>query len=294
MARKQRPQTIRIGDREFVARGIPRSFWSDLYYRSMTVSWPLFFVGAAIVFVVLNCGFAALYMLGNNPIANIRPDAPIDYFYFSIETLATVGYGDMHPQTSYGHLIATVEIFTGMSFLAVMTGLVFARFSRPHARFIFAQNPVVAMGGGVATLMIRLANARHNTISGAHAKLWLIRAEPVQEGGWLRRYYPLPLQRSENPIFVLSWTLFHLIDESSPLFGMTEDDLARTEATLMLSVNGHDDNSSQELYARYSYSHRDIRWRHQYVDITSTRDGRAFIDYTKFHDTVEETQRQTP
>ena len=151
-------------------------------------------------------------------------------FYFSIETLATVGYGDMHPQTNYGHLVATIEIFTGMCLLAVMTGLIFARFSRPRARFIFAEHPVVTVQQGEPTLMIRVANARNNTISQATARLWLFRLERMAEGHQLRRYHELKLDRSEHPMFSLSWTLFHAIDETSPLYGLTEHDLAAVEA----------------------------------------------------------------
>src|SRR5262249_40341267 len=148
----------------------------------MTVYWPVFFGSAAAIFLALNAVFGFFYSLGHEPIANAAENGPLGYFYFSIETLATVGYGDMHPQTNYGHLVATVEIFTGMSFLAVMTGLIFARFSRPKARFVFAQHAVVASHESRPTLMIRVANARHNTISGATAKLWLIRAEITPEG----------------------------------------------------------------------------------------------------------------
>src|SRR5215813_15612549 len=143
----------------------------------MTVHWPVFFGSAAALFVTLNAIFAFLYWLGHEPIANAEGNGPLAYFYFSIETLATVGYGDMHPQTNYGHLIATVEIFTGMSFLAVMFGLIFSRFSRPRARFIFAKHPVVTVHEGRPTLMIRIANERNNTISQAMARLWLIRLE---------------------------------------------------------------------------------------------------------------------
>src|SRR6202162_4129559 len=173
------------------SRGAPGGFWSDLYHRSMTVHWPAFFGSAALIFIALNTVFGVLFWLGKDPIANVSPELPLplSLFYFSIETLATVGYGDMHPQTNYGHLIATVEIFTGMSFLAVMTGLVFARFSRPRARFIFARFPIVARHEGQPTLMIRVANARHNIISGATARLWLIRGEPFAEGQFFRRYY---------------------------------------------------------------------------------------------------------
>ena len=168
----------------------------------MTVSWPAFFATAALIFIALNALFAVLYSLGNRPIANVAGQGILDLFYFSIETLATVGYGDMHPQTNYGHFVATVEIFTGMSFLAVMTGLIFARFSRPRARFVFADHPVVTMHAGHPTLMIRLANARHNAISRATARLWLIRVESTKAGDQFRRFYELKVERDEHPMFV--------------------------------------------------------------------------------------------
>jgi inward rectifier potassium channel len=167
--RRKRPEKkvhlVRLGQREIETLGFGQGFWSDLYHRSMDVSWPVFFGSAAALFVALNAVFGFLYSLGHDPIANAAQNGPLAYFYFSIETLATVGYGDMHPQTNYGHLIATVEIFTGMSFLAVMTGLIFARFSRPRARFEFANNPVIIRYEGQQTLIIRMANARQNAIS---------------------------------------------------------------------------------------------------------------------------------
>src|SRR5271156_852795 len=192
----------------------------------MSIYWPVFFGSAAAIFVTLNAIFAGLYYLGDDPIANAGRKSPLELFYFSIETLATVGYGDMHPQTDYGHFIATIEIFTGMCFLAVLTGLIFARFSRPRARFIFAKHPVVSVHQGQPTLMIRVANARNNTVSQATARLWLIRLENMHEGHQLRRYYELKLDRREHPMFSLSWTLFHVIDETSHLYGLTPDDLA--------------------------------------------------------------------
>jgi inward rectifier potassium channel len=287
-----KPQFIRLGDRQIEARGLAGGFWSDLYYRSMTVSWPAFFAGAAAIFLVLNGGFALVYFLGQSPVANAAPGRFLDLLYFSIETLATVGYGDMHPQTDYGHVVATVEIFTGMSFLAVMTGLVFARFSRPRARFIFARFPIVAQHEGQTTLMIRVANARHNTLSGAMARLWLIRGEQSAEGQYYRRYYELALRRNENPVFALSWTIFHVIDERSPLFGATADALAQADALLVLTISGLDDTSAQQLNARVSYSQAHIRWQHRYVDISSNADdGRLILDYSKFHDVTPEASR---
>jgi inward rectifier potassium channel len=282
---------VTIGQREIETHGLGTGFWSDLYHRSMTVYWPVFFGTAAAIFVILNAVFGFVYWLGDDPIANVSPDLPLplSLFYFSIETLATVGYGDMHPQTNYGHVVATVEIFTGMSFLAVMTGLIFARFSRPRARFVFAQHPVVTTYQGQPTLMIRIANARHNTISQATARLWLFRLEHTKEREQFRRYYELKLDRREHPMFSLSWTLLHIIDDESAFKGMTADNFAEAEGALVLNVNGVDDNSAQRLYARQIYSRHDIRWHHRYRDITSLSErGRLVLDYTKFHDVVPE------
>jgi inward rectifier potassium channel len=286
---QSKSRVVRIGAREVETRGLAAGFWTDLYHRSLTVYWPVFFATAAAIFIALNAVFAVLYWLGKDPIANVSADLPMSLFYFSIETLATVGYGDMHPQTNYGHLVATVEIFTGMSFLAVMTGLIFARFSRPRARFLFAENPVVTSQQGRTTLMIRIANARNNTISQATARLWLFRLEHMNEGHQLRRYYELKLDRREHPMFGLSWTLFHVIDETSELYGLTPDDLAATEAALVLNVSGVDDNSAQQLYARRLYSYRDIRWNYRYRDITSlSAEGRLLLDYSLFHEIMPE------
>jgi inward rectifier potassium channel len=289
--KQRRAQIVRIGTREMESHGAPGGFWTDLYHRSMTVHWPGFFGSAALIFIALNTVFGFLFWLGKDPIANVSPELPLplSLFYFSIETLATVGYGDMHPQTNYGHLIATIEIFTGMSFLAVMTGLIFARFSRPRARFVFADYPVVAAHQGQPTLMMRVANARNNTMSQATARLWLVRLEYTAEGHQLRRFHELKLERQEHPMFALSWTLLHKIDENSALFEVTTEELEKTDAALVLNVSGIDDSSAQNLHARKLYYYTDILWRHRYRDITSiSPQGRLLIDYGKFHDVIAE------
>jgi inward rectifier potassium channel len=284
-----RSHLVRIGHREVETLGLSQGLWTDLYHRSMTVYWPVFFGSAALLFIALNVVFAFLFWLGNDPIANVGADLPLSLFYFSIETLGTVGYGDMHPQTDYAHTITTIEIFTGMCFLAVMTGLIFARFSRPRARFVFAENPVVAARDGKPTLMIRMANARHNAISRATARLWLLRIEKSMEGDQFRRFYELKVERSEHPVFMLSWTIFHAIDKESPLHGATEADLVAADASLVLNVSGLDDASAQQLYARRVYGAEDIRWGYRYRDITGVSpQGRFLLDYTKFNDVVPE------
>src|SRR3984885_9819236 len=289
--KQRRAHIIRIGTREMESHGAPGGFWTDLYHRSMTVHWPAFFGSAALIFIVLNAVFGFLFGRGREPIANVSPELPLplSLFYFSIETLATVGYGDMHPQTNYGHLVATIEIFTGMSFLAVITGLIFARFSRPRARFVFADYPVVTTHQGQPTLMMRVANARHNTISQATARLWLFRMERTLEGRQYRRYHELLLERREHPMFGLSWSIFHTIDETSPLYRMTAQDLAEVDAAFALNLSGVDDSSAQHLYARQLYSGHDIKWQHRYVDISSVSPaGRMVIDYSMFHEVEPE------
>src|SRR5260221_5499452 len=177
----------------------------------MTASWPAFIAGAALVFVVFNAVFAVFYWIGNQPVSNVPGGAYVDFLYFGIETLSTAGYGDMHPQTHYGHFIATVELFTGIFSMSLMTGLIFARFSRPSARLLFADSPVISNHEGEPTLMIRLANERHNIISNATARLWLFKDVVSNEGQPLRRVYELPISRHESPELELSLNLCHII-----------------------------------------------------------------------------------
>jgi inward rectifier potassium channel len=281
-------RVVRLGGREFITEGLNLSFWTDFSHRCMTASWPAFVGGAATVFVAINAFFAFFYWIGDQPISNVPGGAYIDYLYFSIETLSTAGYGDMHPQTHYGHFVATVELFTGIFSMSVMTGLVFARFSRPSARLLFAENPVISDHEGEPTLMIRLANERHNIISNANARLWLFKNIVSKEGLSFRRFYELPLSRNESPALALSWTLFHVIDETSPLYGLNAEDLETNNIALVVVVSGYDVVAAQTVHARKSYDHPDIRIGHRYAEILdTTEDGRLRVDYGRFHETLE-------
>jgi inward rectifier potassium channel len=283
-----RAQVIRIGGREIIAEGLQLSFWADISHRCMTASWPAFILGAAGVFLVFNAVFAFIYWLGNDPVANVPDRAYIDYFYFSIETLSTAGYGDMHPQTHYGHFVAAVELFTGIFSMSLMTGLIFARFSRPSARLLFADSPVISHHEGVPTLMLRFANERHNIIGNATARLWMFKNIVTEEGLPFRRFFELPLLRNEHPALALSWTLQHALDESSPLYGMSQEEFSALDVSLVLVVSGYDVVAAQTVHARKSYDHTAIRFGHRYVDVLSdSGDGRVRIDYGRFHDTFQ-------
>ena len=281
-------RVVRFGDREVITEGLNLSFWADISHRCMTASWPAFIGGAALVFIAFNAVFAVLYWVGEQPIANVPGGLYIDYLYFSIETLSTAGYGDMHPQTHYGHFIATIELFTGIFSMSLMTGLIFARFSRPSARLLFADTPVISDYEGQPTLMIRLANERHNIISNANARLWLFKNTVSKEGQQFRRFYELPLIQNESPALALSWTLFHRIDENSPLYRLNADDLEAINISLVVVVSGYDVVAAQTVHARKSYEHPDIRFGHRYAEILGTTDdGRLRIDYGRFHETLE-------
>ncbi|MFM0304373.1 ion channel [Paraburkholderia sediminicola] len=276
---------LRLDDRVVIAHGMPTPLWQDLYHRALVVRWPTFFVSLGVLFLLLNTVFASLYMLGRAPIANQFPSGFGGAFFFSVETLATVGYGDMHPQTVYAHWIATLEIFVGMSSIALATGLIFARFSRPHAKIMFARYAVVRPLEGRMTLMVRAANARQNVIAEARAKLRIMRLETT-DGYTLRKLYDLTLVRDQHPVFKLGWVMMHVIDENSPLFGETAETLIGRDASLWLTLEGVDESTSQTMQARHMWACEQIRWQHRFVDVMREEDGVSHIDYSHFDEVV--------
>jgi inward rectifier potassium channel len=287
--RMSKSSVVRFGDREIITEGLRLSFWADISHRSMTASWPSFIAGAVLVFVVFNAGFGLLYWLGDQPISNVARNDYLDYLYFSIETLSTAGYGDMHPQTHYGHFIAAIELFTGIFSMSLMTGLIFSRFSRPRARLLFVNNPVIATQDGEPTLMVRFANERHNIIGNATARLWVLKNTISKEGQPIRRFSELSLLKNEHPALALSWTLYHTLDETSPLHNLNADDMEAASIAIAVVVSGYDVVAAQTIHARKTYDHTDIRFGQRYADILENLgDGRIRIDYGKFHDTVDE------
>jgi len=278
---------IRLSNSEIWVEGLPRRVWQDLYHHCMTISWPLLIGAVAACFVGFNLIFAALYGMVPGSIANINPPGYAGSFFFSVETLATVGYGDMHPQTLYGHVLASIQIFVGTLYLALLTGIVFARFSRPIARFMFADSAVVRPIDGRPTLMFRSANARHNVIVEASARLRMIHDSVTSEGYRLRRITDLKLVREEHPLFILGWNLMHVIDESSPLADATADSLSSMDATFSLTMSGTDETTGQVLIGRAEYPSHAIQWNHSFRDVLEPdADGAMTYDYSRFHEVI--------
>jgi inward rectifier potassium channel len=276
---------VKMGTREVITEGIVRPIFHDLFHHFMTVSWPRLFATLAAFFLVFDLLFGFLYYLVPGCIANLSPPGFAGDFFFSVETLATVGYGDMHPATFYGHVVAMIEIFVGLMSLALITGLMFARFSRPRARFLFTKNAVVRPISGKPTLIFRAANERQNVVQDASARLAMLREEVTEEGYRIRRIVDLPLLRSQHPMFALGWTIMHVIDDASPLSSETAESLSTARTVFVLSLSGTDENTGQTLMARGEYSCADIRWNSTFHDILEEApDGTIHVDYSKFHD----------
>lgn len=280
-----RVRTVLVGDTRVRTHRRRESRLSDPYHLVLTLSWPRFFAGLVLMFVVVNLIFGTAYWLLPGSVANARAGEFFDYFFFSIETLATVGYGVMSPASAAGHVVASVEILTGMVGIAITTGLVFARFSKPTARILFSNRAIVRDFEGQRVLMLRMANERHNRIVEATATLSLVRVEVNPQGESFVRIHDLHLIRERTPVFALTWTLMHAIDERSPLHGIDAAQLAATRSRILVSVTGHDETVAASVYAGNSYEAGDVAFASRFVDILSmTPEGERMVDLTRFHD----------
>jgi inward rectifier potassium channel len=282
-----KPVSVRSGQIEFLKVNTGEIDWRDAYQWLLALRWPQFaaFVGA--VYVVLNLIFAAIYSLGGDSIANLKPASFLDSFFFSVQTLATVGYGHMYPQTLYGHIVTTIEIMTGTFLLAVMTGLIFVRFSRPTARILFSKSAIIGPLNGKRTLMVRVGNLRQHSMVEAEFRIMFHRDEPLLEGGDFRFFYHLKLHFERLAAFPAALTLRHIIDEKSPLYGATPELLEASRAMLIVSVVGIDPVIPASVQTQKDYLASDILFDRQFVDIyTAEGDGKLTVDYGRIHDTI--------
>jgi inward rectifier potassium channel len=268
--------------------GVEREWFGDLYHRALTIGWPSFFAIGAATYGAANLFFAALYFLQSGAVAQARAGSFTDTFFFSVQTMATIGYGVMSPATFYANVLMTLETGVGLMFIALTTGLVFARFSRPTARVLFSNVAVVGPYNGVPTLSIRLANQRQNQLLAAEVSMTLVRDEMSQEGELTRRFYDMVLLRDRSPVFALSFRVMHPIDENSPLFGLNGEALIEQHAEIIIIAGGVDETLAQTVNARASYLPHEILWDRRFADIFGwTDEGRRAIDFRRFHDTVE-------
>lgn len=269
-----------------VVLGAKQTFFGDLHHRFLRAPWWLALGAVVAFFLGANAVFAALYAAVGG-IGGVASPRPLDYFSFSVHTMATIGYGSMYPTSTAAQLLVVVEAIVGLLMTAVVTGLVFSKFSQTSGKVVFSERATISPMDGVPTLSFRLGNMRGNQIVEAQLRVTLVRTERTREGVTLYRMYDLPLLRERSPAFSRSWTAMHAIVPGSLLHGKTPADLERDEVELLASLVGTDDTSLQPVHARHTYAAADILWGARHADVLSEReDGQLVLDLGKFHDTV--------
>ena len=290
MKRKPIPVSLRAGQIEFVKVGTDAWRWRDVYRWLLGLSWRQFAAFVASLYVGLNLLFAALYSFQQDSIAGTTGGYWFyDCFFFSVQTLATVGYGHMYPQTLYGHIVTTIEIMSGIFLFAVMTGLIFVRFSRPIARVVFSNSIVIAPLNGKPTLMVRIGNENHHSMVEAEFRIMFSRDEPLLEGGDFRSLLRFQTYNSiGSRFFRRRLTLRHTIDETSPLFGATPESLESSRVLFIVSVVGIDPVIAAAVQTQKDYSWSDVRFGERFVEMyTEHGGGRLTVDYGRLHDTEQ-------
>ncbi|HEX3818670.1 MAG TPA: ion channel [Chthoniobacterales bacterium] len=286
MRKKRNTVSVHAGQFEFVKINPGKQDWRDIYHWVLALNWPRFAAFIVGVYLAINLLFAALYSVGSNCIEGLPHGALLPAFFFSVETLATVGYGHMYPTTLYGHLLTTIEIMAGMFWLAVITGLIFVRFSRPTARIEFSRNLVVAPFDGQPSLILRIANLRHHSVVEAEFRLMFMRDEAILEDDRFRKFYMLKLAFDRLTVFPTALTLRHIIDETSPLYGETPESLEESDARFVASIVCIETVIPASVQSQHDYSWCDVRFGERFVDIYSeTEDGRLMVDYGRLHET---------
>jgi inward rectifier potassium channel len=287
MKRKATPVSMRSGQVEFVKVNTDAWRWRDVYRWLLALRWPQFAALVGALYIALNLLFATLYAVDANSIAGTTGGQWFyDCFFFSVQTLATVGYGHMYPQTLYGHIVTTIEIMSGLFLLAVMAGLIFVRFSRPIARVAFSRSIVIAPLNGKPTLMVRVGNENHHSMVEAEFRIMFSRDEPLVEGSDFRYFYNLKLHFDRLTVFPAALTLRHVIDETSPLHRATPESLESGRALFFVSVVGVDPVIAAAVQTQQDYTWRDVRFGERFVEIyTQSGQGQLTVDYGRLHET---------
>jgi len=276
----------REGRSTLVAYGLRRHFYTDVYHSWLRARWRTALAAIVGLYLSVNAIFAAAY-LAVGGVENLRPGSYTDAFFFSVQTIATIGYGYMVPMTVPAHLLVTAESLVGLLGTAMATGLMFAKFARPTARVLWSNVAVVSPYEGVPSLMFRLANERANQVAEAQIRVTLLITENTAEGSSIRRNLDLRLLRSQSTVFALSWLVIHPITPDSPLTTRTREQLREGRAEVIASVIGLDDAFNQTIHSRHAYSLDEIVWGARFADIIGALpDGRQGVNYLHFHDTV--------
>jgi inward rectifier potassium channel len=257
---------------------------NNFYHWLLGTSWTSFLLLVVLVYLGTNLLFAFGYLAcGEGAITSAEPGSLLDAFFFSVQTMATIGYGRMTPVGSWPNAIVTFEAFFGIVYSALTTGLAFARFTRPTAGVRFSKVAVVGSHDGVKTFKFRVANDRSSHIVEAQLRLWLIAESMTSEGERYRRSVELQLHRSESPVFSLTWTAMHSVDENSALKEYLGIPDIEQQWHLLITFTGYHESLANQVYARHVYLPRNVQENATFVDIVSVLpDGGRVIDLTNF------------
>ena len=276
----------RTNDEQIRRVNLDSKWWQDGYHHMLTMPWRWFVLVGSLAYLTANAVFASLYLLQPGSVQNARPGSFLDAFFFSVQCMSTIGFGNLLPGTLYANILVTAEAIVYLAVTALATGLTFARISRPTARVIFANRAVIGPYNGVPTLSFRLGNRRTSQILEASVAVSLLKWERTAEGDMFRRFYDLKLARSHTPVFALTFTVMHPIDRESPLAGLTAETMEDANSEILVTVTGLEEFTTQNVHARYSYSWEELLWDCRFADIFRDDDsGRRVIDYGRFHDT---------
>lgn len=275
----------RLASPEYEVRviGAARTPLRDFYYALMRLSWPTTLVAIAGTDLALNALFAFGF-LAVGGVDNARRGSLLDAFFFSVQTFGTIGYGTLTPSTTAANTLVVVESVVSLVFTAAATGLVFAKFSLPTARVMFTREAAISLMNGVPTLSFRIGNLRSNRLVESHVRVALTRTEQTLENKTFYRMVDVPLTRERIPSLSRSWTVLHVIDEKSPLYGETAESLEAKEAELSVSIVGIDDLWMQSVHATHRYMWTDIVWGKRHADVLSEEGKTMTLDLRKFHD----------
>jgi inward rectifier potassium channel len=276
------PVQFKVGNTELIKLGTKRYDLNDPYHLAITMRWRNFFAASLAIYLAVNLVFAVMYFLVPHCVENVRPYSLSDALFFSIETLATVGYGVMAPLSTYGHVVASAELICGMVFTALFTGLTFVRFSRIKAKIVFAKRAVVARHNGAPTLMIRMGYERAGSLADAEARVTFMRLLATEDGQTYRQSDELSLNRSRLALMVLSWTLMHEIDAASPMYGFTHESMVAADARLIVTMRARNHAAGAEVFDMIIYNPAEILFGMSYQDMVH-RDatGRIQADLRK-------------
>ena len=260
--------------------------WRYPNHLMLAVPWPIFFGLIAATYLLLNLMFSLLYRIDPHGIAGVAGATTSfsEAFFFSVQTLGSIGYGALHPASLFTNLVVTAESLVGLIVIALMTGMAFSRFSRSTARILFSEAVTVHDYNGVPTLMFRVANERRKSILEARIEAYLAIDERTIEGHRMRRLHPLKLNRDRSPLFLLTWTVMHPIDEHSPLHGHTSGDLAASGAEIVVSFSGIDETLERPIHAHHSYPIAQVLFGQGFVDMMQDESGEGqSFDFTNFN-----------